>query len=104
MRFVVFITVPDEETGVKIARHLVEKKLAACINIIPISKSVYTWKGKIEEHPEFLLVVKTKEKVFDRLKEEVEKIHPYTVPEIIGFEIKKSAEKYANWWDEIIPD
>ncbi|GBD04165.1 Divalent-cation tolerance protein CutA [bacterium HR19] len=104
MRFVVFITVPDEETGVKIARWLVEKKLAACINIIPISKSVYIWKGKVEEHPEFLLVVKTKEKVFDMLKEEVEKIHPYTVPEIIGFEIKKSAEKYANWWDEIIPD
>lgn len=104
MRFVVFITVPDEETGVKIAKHLVEQKLAACVNLVPISKSVYIWKGKLEEHPEVLLVIKTKEKVFDKLKEEVEKIHPYTVPEIIGFEIKKSAEKYAKWWDEIIPD
>lgn len=101
MKFVVFITVPNEESGAKIARTLVEKKLAACVNIIRNVRSIYFWKGEVQDEPELLLVVKTKEYLFDKLKEEVEKIHPYTVPEIIGFEIKKSAEKYATWWDEV---
>lgn len=101
MRFVVFVTVPDEETGVKIAKNLVEKKLAACINIIKNVRSIYFWQGKIQDDPECLLVIKTKDYLFEKLKEEVEKIHPYTVPEIIGFDIKKSAEKYARWWDEV---
>lgn len=101
MKFVVFITVPDEETGVRIARTLVERKLAACVNIIRGVRSIYFWKGEIQDEPELLLVVKTKEYLFDELKEEVEKIHPYTVPEIIGFEIRKSAEKYEKWWDEV---
>ncbi len=104
MRFVVFITAPDEEVGAKIARTLVEKKLAACVNILKVSRSIYVWQGKIEDHPEVLLVIKTKEKLFDDIVQEVEKIHPYTVPEIIGFEIKKSAEKYAKWWDSILQD
>lgn len=101
MRFVVFITVPDEETAVKIAKELVQKKLAGCVNIIKNVRSIYFWKGEVQDDPELLLVVKTKDYLFDKLKEEVERIHPYTVPEIIGFHIAKSAEKYAKWWDEV---
>ncbi len=101
MRFVVFITAPDEETGVKIARMLVERKLAACVNIVKNVRSIYFWQDKVQDEPEVLLVIKTKEYLFDKLKEEVEKVHPYTVPEIIGFPIEKSAEKYAKWWDEV---
>ncbi|CUU01015.1 divalent cation tolerance protein [Candidatus Kryptobacter tengchongensis] len=101
MQFVVFITVPDEESGVKIARTLVENKLAACVNIIKGVRSIYFWEGKVQDDPELLLVVKTKEYLFDKLKQEVEKIHPYTVPEIIGFKISKSSEKYAKWWDDV---
>ena len=100
MKFVVFITAPDEETGVKIAKTLVRKKLAACVNIIRNVRSIYFWKGKVQDEPEVLLVVKTKRYLFEKLKEEVEKIHPYTVPEIIGFDITESAEKYAKWWDD----
>jgi len=86
---------------VKIARTLVKKKLAGCINIIKNVRSIYFWEGKIQDEPEVFLVVKTKRYLFDKLKEEVEKVHPYTVPEIIGFEITESAEKYAKWWDEV---
>lgn len=101
MQFVVFITVPNEESGVKIARTLVENKLAACVNIIKNIRSIYFWEGKVQDDQELLLVVKTKEYLFDKLKQEVEKIHPYTVPEIIGFSIDKSSEKYAKWWDDV---
>jgi periplasmic divalent cation tolerance protein len=64
---VVFITAPNEEEAAGIARTLVEEKLAACVNIILGIRSIYSWEGRVEDDTEMLLIVKTREALFDRL-------------------------------------
>ncbi len=99
---VVYITTPNLETAEKLADILVEKKLAACVNIVKDIKSVYFWQGNIEREPECLMIIKTREDVFDSLVETVKKNHPYTVPEIIAMQIIKGSESYLNWIDETL--
>ena len=82
MRPVIIVsTFPSKQSVTSIANRLVKKKLAACVNITKIS-SVYTWKGKIENQPEYLAFFKTTKKNKQILKKELEKLHPYDVPEI----------------------
>ncbi|NPA58396.1 MAG: divalent-cation tolerance protein CutA [Aquificae bacterium] len=97
---VVFITCPDKETGRRIAFGLVENRLAACVNIIPGLNSIYFWQGKIEDDSEVLLVVKTRQELFEKLEKFVKENHPYTVPEIIGMPVVKGSAEYLNWIDE----
>jgi len=92
-------TIPDKETAEKLAKSLVEKKLAACVSIIPIGKSVYRWKGKIEEKEELLLLIKTKERLFQRVEAHIRANHPHDVPEIIGFKADKGQQMYLSWAD-----
>ena len=99
---VVFITVPDLESGKNIAESIIEKKLGACVNISPKINSIYFWQGNIERDDEHLLIIKTREDRFDDLKKEVKKIHPYTVPEIIAMPIVLGSEDYLNWIDETL--
>lgn len=94
---VVLITVSSSEEGEKIARQILEKKFAACVNIVPGITSLYWWKGKIETASEFLLIVKTKMSLFDSLMSLVKKIHSYTVPEIICLPIEKGNKDYLDW-------
>jgi periplasmic divalent cation tolerance protein len=96
MYAVVLITAPDRESGVKIARRLLEKRLAACVNIAPVS-SMYWWEGKIEESSEVLLVVKTTSERLGDLIKEVRAIHPYKVPEIIALPITAGLADYLDW-------
>ncbi len=96
----VFVTA-SEEDGQKIARVLVEKKLAACVNITPI-RSIYRWKGKIEEDKEQLLIIKTKHSRIEELKKVVKEIHSYEVPECIVISIEDGLIDYLNWIDETI--
>ncbi|MEW5821087.1 MAG: divalent-cation tolerance protein CutA [Cyanobacteriota bacterium] len=97
---VVLITVPGEEIGLKIAKSLVEKKLAACVNIVPGIRSIYSWEGKICDDKELLLIVKTKPAFFDELKNEVVCLHEYDVPEIILLPIEDGNRSYLQWIDE----
>lgn len=97
---VVYITVPNEEEGVKIARSLVEEKLAGCINIVKDIRSIYSWQGKIEDEPELLLIVKSQRHLFNKLKDKVKELHSYTVPEIIAIPIIEGSEDYLNWLQE----
>ena len=95
MNFIfVYITNPNEEEARKIARHLLEKKLIACANIFPIS-SLYWWKGKIADEKEVVLIAKTLEENFEKVKEEVKKIHSYSVPCIIKIPVS-SNKKYFD--------
>ena len=99
---VVFITVPNLEVGEKIGNTLVEEKLAACVNITSEIKSVYFWKGKIEEDKEYLLIIKTRKDKFESLERRVKEIHPYEVPEIIAVPIVLGSKDYLDWIDETL--
>ncbi len=89
------ITTVDSKTKAKeIASSLVEKRLAACVQILPI-ESIYRWKGKIETAKEFQLIIKGKN--FKALEKAIKEIHPYEVPEIIQIPIKRASKSYLSW-------
>lgn len=94
---VVLVTVPNKIEAEKMAHVLVEKKLAACVNIIPRISSIYHWRGKIEEAEESMLVVKTKQSLWENLAKEVKKNHSYQIPEIIALPITKGFKPYLDW-------
>lgn len=96
MKFaLVYITHPSEEKAREISDRLLEKKLIACANIFPIT-SAYWWQGAIQHEGEWVSVVKTTLPVWERLKEEVERIHPYEVPCIIKLEVEAN-KAYYKW-------
>jgi len=96
----VYITVGSSEEGDRLARALVEERLAACVNRIRPVQSVYRWQGKVEQSEEELLIIKTGEHLFERLKKRVEELHSYSVPEIIAVPILKGNESYLHWLGE----
>jgi periplasmic divalent cation tolerance protein len=103
MNFYVFlVTVPNIEEGKRIARDLVESKLAACVNIVQNIHSIYSWKGNIEEANEHLLIIKTKESNGELIIQRVKELHSYSEPECIGLKIKKGSETYLNWISEVV--
>ena len=99
---VVFITVPSLETGKQIARLLVEKRLAACVNIIPTVNSIYTWEGQVQDDTEALLLVKSRSELFESaLIPAVRQIHPYELPEIIALPVQMGLPAYMNWIERV---
>jgi periplasmic divalent cation tolerance protein len=96
----VLSTVPDEESGQKIARALLMEKLAACVTVSPASRSHYWWKGEISEDEEHILFIKTKASLFSELDQKIQETHPYEVPEIIALPLLKGSEKYLSWLDK----
>ena len=98
---VVLITVPSRETGQEIANLLLERKLAACVNIISPITSIYTWEGQARTDEEALLIVKTRRDLFEeRLIPALQSVHPYEVPEIIALPILMGSRRYLDWMDE----
>ncbi len=98
----VMITAPTRETGQQISDMLIEKKLAACVNMISPIHSCYLWKGKSYQEDEVLLVVKTRAELFEpELVPAVKNIHPYDVPEIIAMPIIMGSQSYLDWIDEM---
>ncbi|GAB4326407.1 MAG: divalent-cation tolerance protein CutA [Candidatus Sumerlaeia bacterium] len=91
----VYITNPDQETAVRVARHLLERRLIACANIHPIT-SLYWWQGKIEEGGEVVLIAKTMPERFEAVRREVEAIHPYSVPCIVEIDANAN-ESWFTW-------
>jgi periplasmic divalent cation tolerance protein len=99
-KIVALSTCESQEDAIRIANHLVEHQLAACVNILPGITSVYRWKGKIERAGEFLLVIKTSSALLENLKQELKTIHPYDVPELVAVTIVDGAESYLDWMSE----
>ena len=81
------------------ARHLVETRVAACVNVVAGLRSFYRWKGAMEDAAEWLLVIKSSRPLFARLRAEIEKVHPYEVPEILALPVVDGSENYLNWLD-----
>jgi periplasmic divalent cation tolerance protein len=96
-KIVVLNTCASMEEAEKIARRLVETKLAACVSILPGARSVYRWRGKVEDAGEWLLLIKSSRAQFDGLRGELEKLHSYDVPEIIALPIVDGSANYLNW-------
>ncbi|MBI4905318.1 MAG: divalent-cation tolerance protein CutA [Acidobacteria bacterium] len=85
------------EEARKIAQGVVEKQLAACVNIVPGVHSIYRWQGSVEEASEFLLIIKTRDTVYTNLEEEIRRLHSYTVPEIIALPVERGFRAYLDW-------
>lgn len=98
---VVFITAPNEDEAVRIAKELVGSELAACVNIIKGIRSIYRWKGAIEDDAEMLLIAKTRLELMDPLRERVKGLHSYSVPEIIAIPITAGSGDYLSWIGEV---
>jgi periplasmic divalent cation tolerance protein len=90
-------TVGKPEDAERIARALVEKGVAACVNIVPGVLSVYRWKGQVERDAELLLVIKTTADRFADLERELRALHPYEVPELVALPIEAGSEAYLSW-------
>jgi periplasmic divalent cation tolerance protein len=96
-KIVVLTTCANAEEAEKIARRLVDARLAACVSVLPGARSFYRWKDAIENAEEWLLLIKTSRGHFDDLRVELEKLHSYDVPEIIALPIVDGAANYLNW-------
>lgn len=83
-----------------IATSLVERKLAACVNILPEVTSIYRWKGELEKSQEVMLVIKTRHNLFDELRTEMTRLHSYEVPEIVAIPVAAGSSAYLNWIDK----
>ena len=94
---IVFCTVPDMDCGQRIAGHLVEYRLAACVNLIPEIKSVYRWKGEICTDSESLLMIKSRSADYKDLENAIRRLHPYELPEIIAVPLTNGLPGYLDW-------
>ncbi len=94
---VVLSTAPDAATGERIARTLVEARLAACVNIVTGVVSVYRWQGSVARDPEVLCLIKTRRSLIARLAARLREVHPYEVPEILALRIEAGASPYLDW-------
>jgi len=94
---VVLITVASLGEAERIARRLVEDRLAACVNIVPQVRSLYIWQGKFSQEDEVLLVVKSRRARFRELTTAVKQLHSYSVPEIIALPILVGSSDYLRW-------
>ncbi len=95
----IYITAGDEDEARRIGRTLVEEKLAACVNILPI-KSIYRWEGDIKEEGEVAMFVKTKAELADQVIDRVKELHSYEVPCIVSLPITKGNPDYLSWIEE----
>ncbi|MBP7147866.1 MAG: divalent-cation tolerance protein CutA [Acidobacteria bacterium] len=94
---VVLATAPDPETALRLARDLVGRRLAACVNIVPGMTSVYRWDGRVHEDPEVLMILKVPRAGFERLREALAAAHPYEVPEIVALPVDAAHAPYEAW-------
>ena len=96
-KIVILVTAGTLRESKKIARHLVEERLAACINITAPVQSLYRWKGKVNEEREFLMVIKSSRGLFAEIQAAIRKLHSYTTPEIICLPIVDGSPDYLQW-------
>ncbi len=96
----VYIPCPSEEVAEDLAFKAVKERLAACANILKAGNSYYWWKGEVQKDPETILILKTRSALYDKVREFIEKNHPYTVPAILAIPIVKGNDSYLNWLRE----
>lgn len=93
----VLTNVPDNESAHTIARNVVERRLAACVNVLPSVCSVYQWQGQVEEATEVTMLIKSTQDRYADLEAAIKEAHPYDVPEIIAVPVTAGLPAYRNW-------
>ncbi len=101
-KIVVITTCNSQEQGAQLARHLIEHRLAACVNILTGARSFYRWKGEIEQAEEVVLIIKSRQDVFEKLREAIVHLHSYEIPEVIALPVIDGSDAYLNWLDREI--
>ena len=94
---VVLVTTSSEEEAVAIAKTIVEESLAACANLIPQARSIYSWQDKVCDETETLMIIKTRAELFEKLSRRVNELHSYDTPEIIGMKVDVGSPEYIDW-------
>ena len=97
---IVLTTAGSQEEAHKIAHALVERELAACVNIVPQIESIYRWQGKVESASEWLLIIKTQVGLFERVRNAIKELHSYELPECVMLEVAGGDKEYLNWLAE----
>jgi periplasmic divalent cation tolerance protein len=99
---IVLTTTSSEEEACKIARQLVERGLAACVNILPRVESIYQWQGKVEQAQEWLLIIKTTAERFPAVRDSIRELHSYDLPECIAVSVEDGSLPYLKWLEESV--
>jgi periplasmic divalent cation tolerance protein len=98
-KIVVLTMCESEEEAARLARYLVDHRLAACVNIIPGARSIYRWKDRVEDSAEFVLVIKSRRDVFNKVREAIGQLHSYEIPEVIALPVVDGSDAYLRWLD-----
>ena len=99
-KIVVFSTCGSSDEAERVARHLVERRLAACVKITAGVRSFYHWQGELANEEEFQLTIKSRRDLFGALCAELRKVHSYEVPEILALPVVDGAQSYIEWMDK----
>ena len=94
---IVLTTIGTQESAEKLAGELVERRLAACVNIVGPIRSVYRWRGEVHSDPEFLLLIKTTTEGAAQLRSALKSLHPYELPECVELALDAGSEEYLAW-------
>ncbi len=93
----VMTSVGTEQQAVEISEELITRRLATCINIVPCLRSIYRWKGKVCEDTEYLLLIKTPEKLFEQVSSAIREYHSYELPEILAIPVTAAETNFHQW-------
>jgi periplasmic divalent cation tolerance protein len=99
---IVFCTCADDQEALRLANMLVERRLAACVNVLPRVQSVYRWEGEVKLESEYLLLMKTTEERFTALRDTLMELHSYEVPELLAIPVWGGSDKYLAWIQESV--
>ena len=101
-KLLVLSTAGSESEARKIAETLVERRLAACVNIVPRVQSVYRWEGRVEHADEYLLLIKTGREREEQVYAAIRELHPYEVPECVAIQVEGGSTEYLKWISDSI--
>lgn len=93
---IIMSTFPDEKSGMSVAEELINKKLCACVNLTKV-RSLYSWNNKFEDQEEYLALFKSTASTSKELKSNIERAHPYKIPEIVELKMNKVSSSYMSW-------
>lgn len=93
----VLTTLPSAEAAAELAKAVVGEKLAACANLLPAVRSIYRWQGRVQDEGEVLVLFKTRQEHFERLKARLLELHPYEIPEVLAVPVEQGYQAYLDW-------